>query len=218
MSDLYRASVNPRQFLQGKAGWQSTADPVSLFRGITAIGGVQQTANRILFDGTIAYRINSAAHNFLRMDLVGGLSPIRFLPFKPNHVTYQQVDPAASLIFTSALSGCNMYVKTITAGVNAGVWLFHANANATPGLVTGNGIKRVYRNGALAALGAPGGACDINMERGNYPGGAQGGIFFGQKVAHATTGAPAWGFYFYNPITGQVHPLISTVAATNATI
>ena len=110
-----------------------------------------------------------------------------------------------------------MYVKTIAGGANAGIWLFHTNANATPGLVPGNAVKQGLRNGALAALGTAG-PCDIDMERGQYPGGAQGGIFFGQKVVHALTGAFAWGFYFYDPLAGQVHALASTVAGTNATI
>jgi hypothetical protein len=217
MSDLYSASVNPRHFLQGRQGWQSTADPQALIQGIAAVGGVQQTATRILFDGTIPYSIVSADGSYLRLDRTPGPSPIRFLPFRPNHVTYQRVDPAASVIFTAALSGCNMYVKTIVGGANAGIWLFHTNANATPGLVAGNGAKQVHRNGALAALVAVG-VCDINMERGNYPGGAQGGIFFGQKVTHTITGASDWGFYLYDPVAGQVHALASTVAGTNATI
>jgi len=217
MSDLYSASVNPRQFLQGKAGWQCTSDPAAMAAGIAGVGGVQQTADRILFDGTIAYNIVSADGNYLRIDRAVGASPIRFLPFRPDHVTYQQVDPNASVIFTAALSGCNMYVKTITGGPNAGTWLFHTNANTTPAVLVGNGVKQVQRNGALTAIGAVG-ACDISMERGNYPGGAQGGIFFGQKVVHAVTGAGAWGFYFYDPVAGQVHALASTVAHTNATI
>ena len=62
-----------------------------------------------------------------------------------------------------------MYVKTIVGGANAGIRLFHTNANATPGVNPGNLVKQGLRNGALAAPGtaAP---VDISMERGTYPG------------------------------------------------
>lgn len=54
----------------------------------------------------------------------------RYLPFRQNHVTYMQLDGAATLCATGPLTGC-----TVAAGRDGAnnVWFFHANENNAHG-------------------------------------------------------------------------------------
>ena len=144
----------------------------------------------------------------------GAKSPTRFLPFRPDCVSWMRIDPTATTVYTAQLSGCNMYVSTI----GTDVWLFHTNANTEADDAANARKKRSMAEAVRTRLG--GTSWDLSLERGVQPFyqvGVAAGIFFGQKVVSTKSGNSAWGFYLYTP-DGHVHRIASSVGATNATL
>ena len=214
MSDMMLAA-NPRDFLASKkpveikdpyvpnpAGWFTTeTDTQWRYVGTRPFDPKWEGANSLSFiKFTVLPEVAKSA--------------VRFLPFREDKVTYMKIDPEATVVYTSQLSGCNVYVST----VGSDVWLFHANANATKadGNAVNNATKRTM---AMAARTRAGGTdWDLKLERGMedfYPEGAAVGVFFGQKVVLG--GKSGWGFYLLD-LDGKIHRFASSVAGTNATV
>jgi hypothetical protein len=211
MSEAMQLAGNPQAFLAGKQnvtiGEPFVADPQGWI--------TNNNDDTLMFGGTKYFDARwIGAESRIRVEATGSSSPCRFLPFQPDRCTYMEVDSAASAVFTSQLSGCNIYVST----VNGAIWLFHANANAATGSNdANNNTKRALAQRARQRVRGMG--WDLSLERGVqafYPAGAAVGIFFGQKVGRVAGGS-GWGFYLYT-LDGQVHRLASNQAGTNATL
>ena len=76
---------------------------------------------------------------------------LRYLPFRVNHVTYMQMDAAATFCVTGPLTGC-----TVAAGKDAAgnLWFFHSNDNALAG-VAARASQQVMLHAAAATAGVP---------------------------------------------------------------
>ena len=215
MSDKYRVNTNPLSWLSSQTGSVTIGEPY-----------VADTTGWRTVETDKRWRFNSTKKFELGVTMVGtnpkitvaaavGKSPIRFLPFRESGVAYMKLDDSASVVFTSQLTGCNMYVAT----VGGDVWVFHANANDVTDSAGNTRLKRSRAQDALQQAG--GNTFDLSLERGfasYYQAGTAAGIFFGQKVTKVQNGKSAWGFYLYNPYDHQVHRLASSVAGTNATM
>jgi hypothetical protein len=214
MSEALSLAGNPKSVLNGKRN-------VQMGEPYVAVPGAWRStpaANQIQFDGTKCFDVGWMGAPVAKVTVAPSpgtsRSPTRFLPFQEDKVTCMMVDPGASAVFTSQLTGCNIYVSTI----GGDVWLFHANANGTVGDNNANNrAKRTLAEAARSRLG--GTSWDLSLERGVqpfYPAGSAAGIFFGQKVV-AVGGGSGWGFYLYT-VDGIVHRLASSIAGTNATV
>lgn len=173
------------------------------------------------FDGALPIKLTTDKDNAaISVSLADGgalaKSEVRFLPFRENEVTYMKIDEHASIFTTSGLSGCNIYVCTITDGAQKGTWVFHANSNdnkddAKANNASKEGLALTVRN----VLG--GGAWDLKLERhavAYYK--KCGGIFFAQKVVKDIKSP--WGFYYYDLFSGKVHTMASSQPHTNRTL
>ncbi len=75
---------------------------------------------------------------------------VRFLPWKPNTVTYMTLDAAATSVYTGPLSGCSIFVGTSATGQ---VTMFHANRNNTPDAA--GALKASMTTNVITSLPAP---------------------------------------------------------------
>jgi len=144
--------------------------------------------------------------NFLEVTVVaaGEKSPTRFLPWEDNGCTFFKIDDNADIVWTTQLSGCNMYVYK-TTGQGGGVWLFHANSNAnTANAAANNMAKRTLAAAARNHVtGAGNGLWDLSLERGVqsfYPAGAAAGIFFGQRTKAIGDADDQWEWSLFDPV------------------
>lgn len=209
-------AANPKSFLNGKLGVTMGEPYVADAKSSGWL--TEPQADQVQFGGTRAFDANfqdAPPKVTMAATPTGAKSPVRFLPFQPDKVTCMKIDPAASAVFTSQLSGCNIYVSSI----GGDIWMFHANANDNSADAAANDTaKRRMAEAARNRLG--GNTWDLMLERNGglafYKPGTAVGVFFGQKVV-AVGGGSGWGFYLYTP-DGIIHRLASSVAATNATV
>ena len=81
----------------------------------------------------------------------------RYLPFRQNHVTYMQMDAAATFCLTGPLTGCTVAAGRTGAG---SVWFYHSNDNTNHG----NAARAIQRNLLVWAGGVPTGVGILNMQ------------------------------------------------------
>jgi len=74
----------------------------------------------------------------------------RYLPYRPNHVTYMSLDAAATFCLTGPLTGCTIAAARDAAGT---VWFLHANRNNIGGVVAARLPKRTMILNVTAGLG-----------------------------------------------------------------
>ena len=101
-------------------------------------------------DGSTGHRIGKGAKS---MHTIAGLTTaadkgIRYLPWKADHMTFMEIDAAATRFFTGPLSGCAIYIGRVTGG---NYWAFHANRNGA-GAVN-NGLKTSMLLDTLPLIG-----------------------------------------------------------------
>jgi hypothetical protein len=108
---------------------------------------------------------------------------IRYLPWKADHMTFMEIDAAATRFFTGPLSGCAIYIGRAAGPGN--YWAFHANRNAI-GAVN-NGLKSAMLMDTLPLIGGATvsvvHSCAYGQDYLDY------GFVFGQKDAGE------WKFY-----------------------
>jgi hypothetical protein len=215
MSDQYSLNTNPYAFLSGRG---NVLMGEAKYDDATSISNWRQKNaedKTVLYRGDVYWELGFANPK-ITLDAAKVRSPVVFMPYEEDACTYMKIQPNAAIFFTSQLSGCNVYVATITGNANAGVWVFHANANSSKG-DDNNRVKRLMAEKARNQLG--GSSWDLSLERGthaNYKVGDASGIFFGQTVVSVADKQSAWGFYLYK-IDGSIIRLASSVAGTNAT-
>ncbi len=114
---------------------------------------------------------------------------VRYLPWQPDYCVYTRMDPAAGIVFTGPLSGCNIYV----AGPRTDPVLFHTNSNTSAdNAALNNTAKRTVTMNMLAAnaMGLPANTLIAGeLERASYSGSFL-GFVFGLKEGND------WKFYF----------------------
>lgn len=75
---------------------------------------------------------------------------VRYLPWKPNAVTYMTLDAGARTFFTGPLSGCSIFI-----GKQGNTyWAFHANRNAS-GTADNAAVKASMTTDVITRLPAP---------------------------------------------------------------
>jgi hypothetical protein len=114
---------------------------------------------------------------------------VRYLPWQPDYCVYTRMDPAAGIVFTGPLTGCNIYV----AGPRTDPVLFHTNSNTNAdNAALNNTAKLTATLNMLGAnvLGLPANTLvGGKLERASYSGNYL-GFVFGLKENND------WKFYF----------------------
>lgn len=201
--DKYRLNTSPYGWLHGRAG-------ILLRQDTGANATATDTGSKTLrYDGDVPVEADyRSGALFIDSLSKNEKTPARFLPWKPDHCTYMQIDDNVDIVWTAQLTGCNIYVYTST-GVNAGTWLFHSNSNAnSSNLNSNNAEKRTMASTARNFVGGGSGFWDRSLERGVqsfYPEGAAAGIFFGQRRGAVDGSGDSWKWYLYDPLSGLVY-------------
>ncbi|PCJ45187.1 MAG: hypothetical protein COA99_05335 [Moraxellaceae bacterium] len=200
MSDKYALNTNP-------AAWFRSKRPSCLIRFPHQSGSIPKES----LGGNI-FRVTSKP---VEVDMVGSFlevtvsgdgnkSPARFLPWEDNGCAFFKIDDSADIVWTTQLSGCNMYVYK-TTGPGGGIWLFHSNSNASASDAAENNLAKRTLAGAARnhVTGTGDGLWDLSLERGVqpfYPAGAAAGIFFGQRTKSVNGGDDRWEFSLFDPV------------------
>ena len=95
------------------------------FTGFEFVEGLQAGTGARIRIGKGASKMHSVKCVPVNQDL-----GVRFLPWKPNCVTYMALDNNATRFFTGPLSGCCIYIGDDANGVP---YVFHANRNNSGG-------------------------------------------------------------------------------------
>jgi hypothetical protein len=148
-SDLAEGSVTPQATVGILGGGGSMEFVVNAAHPISMKIGPHSTqkAKNIFERAARRMGVGSWARRDYAVCTSAGDVGFRYLPYRPNHVTFMELDANARFCLTGPLTGC-----TIGAGRsgNGGLWFFHSNRNDLGAVAAARIPKRLMLNAVAA--------------------------------------------------------------------